>query len=326
MKTLLLLLSVAGLAAAQEAAPPAPEAEVKEAPAVSAPAPEAKPEVVAEPAVAEPVVKKKIEIVAPKVEEIKLLPAAGMDEEWAFVKASAEDADGAISEASMEDLRLFARRHPESPQAPEAMFLLAGLKQKKGEWQTALSVYLRLLYEYPENKTALRAKSSYLELVEKKGSRKQRPLLGDLVKLPESADKADRLSLLWQKVSEQLGETLYEPAAEEIRDFSVRFPEHKDGDKLLAALARLHGANGKAAASLLSWRKLLALCPTSPLRAQAQMAVGDLYADSLRDPKKAIDAYQELVEKYPKAPEVQSALERSAQLFEDKLRQYGLAV
>jgi TolA-binding protein len=172
----------------------------------------------------------------------------------------------------------------------------------------------------------LRAKSSYLELVEKKASRKQRPLLNDLVKLPESSDKADRLTVLWQKVAEQLGETLYEPAAEEIRDLSVRFPDHKDGDKLLAALARLHGANGKAAASMLSWRKLLALYPGSALRPLAQMAMGDLYADSLRDPKKAIDSYQELVDKYPKAPEVLGALERSAQLFDDKLRQYDLAV
>ncbi|OGR94545.1 MAG: hypothetical protein A2V88_04475 [Elusimicrobia bacterium RBG_16_66_12] len=242
------------------------------------------------------------------------------------MKAAAEDADGGVSEASMEDLKLFARRHPESAQAPEALFLLAGLNQKKGEWQAALTVYLRLLYEYPGNKTALRAKSSYLELVEKKGSRKQRSPLSDLVKLPEAADKADRLSLLWQRVAGAVGETLYEPAIDEIRDFSVRFPAHRDADKLQAALARLQAADGKAAASMLAWRKLLAMCPDSPLRAQAQMAIGDLYADSLRDPKKAIDSYQELVEKYPKAPEVLGALERSAQLFDDKLRQYDLAV
>lgn len=319
MKTLLLLSSLAGLAAAQEAAAPAPEAEVQEAPAAPATEP-APPE--ASPA---PAVEKAAEAPAAPAVEMEA-GATGPDEEWAFVKASAEEPDGAIAEASMEDLKLFARRHPESAQAPEAMLLLAGLQQKKGEWQSALSVYLRLLYEFPANKTVLRAKSSYLELVEKKASRKQRPLLGELVRLPELPDKADRLSALWRKVADQLGETLYEPAAEEIRDFSVRFPGHRDGDKLLAALARLHGANGKAAAALLSWRKLLALHPASPLRAQAQMAAGDLYADALKDPRRAIDAYQDLVERHPKSPEVLGALERSAQLFEAKLRQYDLAV
>lgn len=325
MKTLLLLTALTATIRAQETAPAAPPAVVEEPatapkaePAVEPKAedkPEVKPEVKAEEKVKE----------EPKPEP-KPLPPAGIEEEWAFVKAAAEDADGDISQAAMEDLKLLVRRHPESAQAPEALFLLAGLKQKKGEWQTALTVYLRLLYEYPGNKTALRAKSSYLELVEKKGSRKQRPLLSALAKLPEAADKADGLSILWQEVADETGETLNEPAVEEIRDFSVRFPEHKDADKLQSALARLQAADGKAAAALLSWRKLLAMCPNSPLRARAQMAMGDLYADSLRDPKKAIDAYQELVDKYPKAPEVLGALERSAQLFEDKLRQYDLAV
>ncbi|HAZ07066.1 MAG TPA: hypothetical protein DCZ01_00775 [Elusimicrobia bacterium] len=337
MKALILLTALAGTAVAQEAAPtaqsdavdevmPAPQAETKPAPeAEPAAEPKAEPPVESKP---EPILEKpaKIEVVSAKVEETKPLPPAGIDEEWAFVKSSAEDADGAVSEAAMEDLQLFVLRHPESAQAPEAMFLLAGLKQKKGEWQSALTVYLRLLYEYPANKTALRAKSSYLELVEKKGSRKQRPLLSELVKLPEAADRADRLCALWQKAAEQVGETLSESVAEEIRDFSVRFQNHKDGDKMLSALARLQGANGKAAASMLAWRKLLAMHPNSPLRPQAQMAMGDLYADSVRDPKKAIDAYQDLVEKYPKAPEMLGAIERSAHLFDDKLRQYDLAV
>ena len=325
MKILLLLAVLAAAVVAQEPAPAAPsdaadevmlpgQAEDKPVPKAE-PQPEAQPEALSEP---EP----KPEPVA----QAKPLPPAGIEEEWAFVKSAAEDADGAVSQAAMEDLKLFARRHLESDLAPEAMFVLAGLKQKKGEWQTALSVYLRLLYEYPASKTALRAKSSYLELVEKKASRKQRPLLNGLVKAPEVADKADRLSILWQEVAGQDVEALYEPALDEIRDFSVRFPAHKDADKLHAALARLQGADGKAAASLLAWRKLLAMCPNSPLRPRAQMAIGDLYGDFLRDPKRAIDAYQELVERYPKASEVLGALERSAQLFEDKLRQYDLAV
>ena len=118
----------------------------------------------------------------------------------------------------------------------------------------------------------------------------------------------------------------YEPAAEEIRDFFVRFPEHKDNDKLQAALARLHAANDKPAAAVVAWRKLLALYPDSGLRARAQLAIGDLYADALREPKKAIDAYQDLIANYPQTPEVQAALESSARLFEDKLKQFNLAV
>ncbi len=252
--------------------------------------------------------------------------APGADEEFAFAKAAAEDAEAKVSEAAMEELALFARRHPDSDQAPEAMLLLAGLRQRNGDWQVATAALLRLLYEYPETKIGLRAKSDYLTIVDKKASRRHRPILSELVKLPETAGKADRLSALWRRLAERAPDALYEPVAAEIRDFTVRFPGHKDGDKLQAALARLHAANDKPAAALLSWRKLLALFPGSPALAQARMAVGDLYAGALRDPRKAIDAYQELVEKHPDAPEVQAALENSARLFDDKLRQYALAV
>ncbi|PIR15178.1 MAG: hypothetical protein COV48_15810 [Elusimicrobia bacterium CG11_big_fil_rev_8_21_14_0_20_64_6] len=261
--------------------------------------------------------------------ELKASTAAkptGPEEEFAFAKSAAEDADGKIQEAAMAELTVFVRRYPASEQAPEAILLLAGLKQKQGDWRPATADLLHLLYEYPDTKSALRAKSDFLTLVDKKASRRQRPILNDLVKLPATSDKADRLSSLWQKIAELAPEALYEPVVDEIREFFVRFPGHKDGDKLQAALARLHAANDKPAAALLSWRKLLALYPDSPLRPQAQMSIGDVFAGALRDPKQAIDAYQELVEKCPKAPEVLAALESSARLFEDKLRQYALAV
>ncbi|MCR4295272.1 MAG: tetratricopeptide repeat protein, partial [Elusimicrobia bacterium] len=301
---------------------PPPQAAAPELEAKPGPAPEPKAEAKPEP---------KAEVKPePKAESAPAAaPAAkgpGAAEEFAFAKDAAEDGDGKVSEAAMEELALFARRHPASDHAPEALLLLAGLRQKHGDWQIATAALLRLLYEYPDTKIGLRAKSDYLTIVDKKASRRHRPILSELVTPPGTAGKADRLSALWRKLAERAPDALYEPVAAEIRDFTVRFPGHPDGDKLQAALARLHAANDKPAAALLSWRKLLALFPESPSRPRARMAIGDLYAGALRDPKKAIDAYQELVEKHPDAPEVQAALENSARLFEDKLRQYALAV
>jgi TolA-binding protein len=304
-------------------APPRPSMlDEKKPEAKPEPKPEAKPELKPEPK-PEPKPESKPE---PKEAQVASARASGPADEFSFAKAAAEDSDGKIQEAAMEELAVFIRRHPASDQAPEAMLILAGLKQKSGDWQLATASLLRLLYEYPDTKIGLRAKSDFLTLVDKKASRKHRPILNDLVKLPETSDKADRLSALWQKIAQLAPDALYEPVAAEIRDFGVRFPGHKDGDKLQASLARLHAANDKPAAAMLAWRKLLAMYPESALRSTAQMSIGDLYSDSLRDPKKAIDAYQELIEKYPKAPEVQAALENSARLFDDKLRQYALAV
>jgi TolA-binding protein len=324
-------------AAASAAKPDAPAAAIVEPPKVETPkAPE--------PAAEEP----KVTVTTPKLEETKPLPpepkkenkkeepkaeapkpesakSAGPEAEWTFVKTMAGDSDSAVQDAATESLRLFARRYPDSAHAPDAYVLLAGLRAKK-DWQTAAVAFLHAIYEYAGSSAELHAKSAYLELVSSKASRRQRPLLNDFVNGNDAADKSDRLSAIWRKVADKAPDALYEPAADEIRDFFVRFPDHKDNDKLQAALARLHAANDRAAAAVVSWRKLLALYPDSGLRAKALLSIGDLYADPLRDPKKAIDAYQELIAQYPQSDDVLPALESSARLFDDKLSQYDLAV
>jgi TolA-binding protein len=363
MKTLLAVLLLAAPVFADEpAAPAAPEASAattaptpppaEVAPAAT-PAPKA-PEQIEPPKVDEPKVDEpKVEVTTPKLEETKPLPPApkaektakaepkaeakpepapvsakyaGSDAEWAFVKSAAEDTDSGIQDAAVENLRLFARRFPDSAHAPDALFLYAGLRAKRGDWQPAATALLHVIYEYAGSPVELRAKSTYLELIGNKASRKLRPILNDFVNGNDGDEKSDRLSKIWQKVADKAPDAFDESAAEEIRDFFVRFPEHKDNDKLQAALARLHAVNDKAAAAVVSWRKLLALYPESGLRAKAQLSIGDLYADQLREPKKAIDAYQDLIAQYPQSGEVLPALQGSARLFEDKLRQYDLAV
>lgn len=264
---------------------------------------------------------------APKAEAPKA-PAnpIGPDDEWAFAKAAGEDQTPAIQKASIAELALFARRRPDAAQAPDALLLLADLRQKNGDWQRALADLLHVIAEYPESQAFLRAKSDYLALVDRRASRRNRPALSALPALIEAKDRADRLSQAWQALADRAPDAIYEPAVREIEDFVVRFPNHPDADKLLMSLARLHAANDEPAASLLAWRKLLALCPESPLRARAEKSIGDLYADALRDPRSAIAAYQDLVAHYPQSLEVQEALERSAKLFEEKLRQYDLSV
>jgi tetratricopeptide (TPR) repeat protein len=311
-----------------------PSTEVKEGAQKAADAVAPKAAAAAAAVAAEP----KITVTSPKLEETKPLPEAkkeapkpesakyaGPEAEWAFVKAAAGDSDSAVQDASVESLRLFARRFPDSAHAPEALFLLAGLRAKK-DWQTAAVALLRVINEYAGSSMELRAKSTYLELVGNKASRRLRPVLNDFVNGGDAADKSDRLSSAWQRVADKAPDAFDEAVSDEIRDFFVRFPEHKDNDKLQAALARLHAVNDRPAAAVVSWRKLLALYPESGLRAKAQLSIGDLYADALRDPKKAIDAYQELIAQYPQSSEVLPALENSARLFEEKLKQYDLSV
>ncbi len=264
---------------------------------------------------------------APKAEAAKApVKIIGPEDEWAFAKAAGEDENEDIRRAAIAELSLFARRRTDSPHAPDALLLAADLRQKNGDWQRALTDLLHLIAEYPNAEALLRAKSDYLALVERKASRRNRPGLSSVPAQVDATAPADRLSQVWQALADRAPDALYEPAVRELDDFAVRFPNDPSADKLLQALARLHAANDQPAASLLAWRKLLALCPNSDLRPRALKSIGDLYADSLRDPRAAIASYQDLAAQYPQAIEVQEALEKSAALFENKLKQYDLAV
>ncbi len=325
MKTLLLLAACAAPAFCADAPPAAP----LEAPAPEAHAqPDAKPDAKSD---TKPEAKAESRP-APKSEAKSILPDVAapkpvtVEDEWAFVKAAGHDENADVRKAAVPELELFARRRPDAPQAPDALLMAADLRQKSGDWPRAMGDLLRLIAAYPGSSALLNAKSDFLSLVAKHAPRRDQPALSALPESLEGADTVDRLSQVWRRVADRAPDALYEPVVRGIDDLFARDPGRGDTDELLQALARLHAANGEPASALLSWRKLLALCPASMLRPVAQMSIGDLYADALRDPRAAIAAYQELAEKFPRAIQVQSALEKSAALFENKLHQYDLAV
>ena len=260
-------------------------------------------------------------------EKPKLFTSAErLEVEWNYLKDAAQDATEGVSAAALDDLSVFIQQHPDAPMMDEAQALLASLYARGGDSKSAMVALLRLLYEHPDSKTALRAKSDLLGLGDKNLSRKLRPALGELVKVPDSPDKAERLSVMMQRVVDSLGEALHDPIVQEIRRFQVRFPDYPKSDMVQWSLAQMQEKDSRFPAALLAYRKLIAAFPESAYRAKAQLAVGGVYADDLRDYTKAIEAYQELAAKYPESPEVLPALARMAQLFSGKLKQYELAV
>ncbi|MBI5629779.1 MAG: tetratricopeptide repeat protein [Elusimicrobia bacterium] len=260
------------------------------------------------------------------------LPAVGSsmvrnaEAEWKFLRETADEERVEVIDAAIEDLDVFVEQHPDSPNRADALFILASLRQKKGDYKPAMVDLLKLLHEYPGSKMSLQAKSAFLDLAEKRLNRKLKPAAGELVRTPEAESAAERLALLLEKLSTSMEDSLYEPTALEIRRFQMRFQDYPGLDKLQWSLAQLQERSAKYAAALLSYRKLLSVYQDSPYRSKAQFAMGSLYAERLRDYKKAIEAYQELVDKYPGSGDVLPALEQTAQLFSEKLRQYELAV
>lgn len=244
--------------------------------------------------------------------------------EWQFLKEAGNDND--LAEALPQALQLFVRQHVDEPAAVDAKFLEAQLREKYGDYKTALIDYLRVMNENTSSPLALQAKSAFLALGEKKLSRKVRPALAELVVVSDSKDKAERMAVMLEKVSDKLADSIYESAIVEFARFQIRYPDYEDMDAIIWSLAGLHERNDKHAAALLELKKIAAVYQDSELRPKAYAEIGRIYAEGLKDYNKAVGAYQQLVSEYPDDAAALSALESTAKLFAEKLKQYQLAV
>lgn len=335
LSALVLCLALSS-AYAQDEAPPAPAAEkASETPVEkAAPAEEPKKEEPAkvEEKAPEPEPKpepKKKEKEKEKVKEApapKPMQAASPEDEFRFLKGAAETKDKYALDAALAELLALTERRPAAPFAAEALALAAALQQRKGDANAALVSLLRVVYEFPGSRQSIQSRSAFVELGSKKLSRKLKPALPEMVKVPESPDAAARLATMLERLSGELGSELYEPAVAELRRFERRFPDFAGGDRLQWSAARLHEKAENWAAAELSYRMLIAFHPGSETLPGARYALAGIYAGPMKEYKRAIDAYLELVEKHPDSPRVLDALQAAAQLYSDRLKQYEFAV
>ncbi len=311
MTTLSTLVLSAVLSASAQDAPKVAETAVSTAPAAAAPAEPKKEE-------AAPAPKPVVEAKKPKFKRPETAA------EWQFLKDAGGDAD--LAEALPHALQIFVRQHIDEPAAVDAKFLEAQLREKSGDYKTALIDYLRVMHENPASPLALQAKSAFLALADKKLGRKYRPVLGELVAVSDSPDKAARMAKMLANVSDRFADAAYEAAIVEFARFQIRYPDYDEMDSVDWSLGWLHERNDKHAAALLQFKELAAVYPDSDYRPKTFAAIGKIYAEGLKDYNKAVAAYQELVSQYPEDPAALDALEATAKLFAEKLKQYELAV
>lgn len=244
---------------------------------------------------------------------------------WQFVKEAAADANEDVREASVDDLEVFIDANEGTPASGEALVLLAEVLSKKGDHEEAAIAYLRALHEFPNAPSAFAIKKSYLEMVDKKLGRKIKTAMTEAAKVSNSKEASERLGELWNRLTAAAAGPLEKPLEKELLRLQARFPDNPQGDRVVNDLALLRAVNSKHSASLLSYKKLLALYPDSALRPQAQWSLGEGY-ERIKEYDRAIDAYQSLIAQYPQTPQVLPAMEATARLLEDKKRSYDLAL
>ncbi len=244
---------------------------------------------------------------------------------WEFLRANGKDQREEIMETVQFQLSQFLKSNSDWDFSDEALLLLSDLQIRRGEHKAAVMTILQLIYEYPDSKSVFPAKRTLAELLDKKIDKKVKQVLSEAARGSDAREKSERLAHLLKKLSEQTGDLLYEPLVAGFDLFFNRFPSYSGSDELSLLFGDLLTKKGKHLSALTYYRKLLALYPESDFRARAQRSIGDLFVNHLKDVNEAVNAYQEVINQYPKSEEAGYAYEQTARL-EEQFKHYDLSV
>ena len=313
--------------AEEPAAEPAPEP-VKPKPK---PKPKAKPvEAPAEEPAAEPAPEHAPEPAKPKSKRKAEAPAQSASEaakaQVKYLQEAFKDATEETLPSLLDQIEVHLHQYREQDGADQAIFLRAEIHDKLGDYSAAALDLLRLLYEYPQTKLAFNAKKKLMEVADRR-FRKQKQPLADMMKAVDAKlERADRLAALLRAAAALQERELTVPLVGEINGFLRRYPEHPAAGEMTFLIGKVHSVNANYKAAVLYFEKILALSNDGGLGARAQAAIGDIYAVSLRDYNKAIEAYQATTDRFADFPEAGEAYVKWAKIQDENLKQPNLAV
>ena len=305
--------------------PPPAKPETLPAPPPETPAPVEPPKPPAPPpAPAKPATPK----AAPSVQAPARSEAEFAREELKFYEGAFETASPDVLEPLLEEVDGFLSRYRDQDGADQALFLMASIRERQGDLVGGAVDLLKILYEYPQTKLAFNAKRKLLDIADKK-LKKQKTALTQIAQDQSKVtdlDQPGRLAALLKALTAVPEKEFYKPLGDELRGFLARYPGHPGAGEITFLLARHHARNGQYRAAILLNQKVLALYPDAGLRAKAQSEIAGLYAASLKDYNRAVEAYLSLAEKYPGTPEAGESYVKMAKILDENLNQSALAV
>ena len=218
----------------------------------------------------------------------------------------------------MENLESLQSRTLPAAEYEQLLWMLANLNLQTGQPSAAFCRFFRLASLFPHNPFA----------------QQNRRLLDSLavtlalpdsfsVYLSQTAQPANAEDAFFNAISFLYGQhsdTLRSALLQEIHDFLNRFPDSKFADILLFWKAGLHERQGAFYAAEMLYRMALQLYPHSPVSGQAELNLGRLYWNHLKDSAKARDHFMNIINTYAEKPlsgEAQFAL---ARLYDDSLK------
>ena len=237
-----------------------------------------------------------------------------------------DDSSGSkVLKILMEELDRYYFTYRDVPGSEEALYLKSRIYNDDHDYEEQLLCLLKIIYEYPEGAFYKKARSDARALMDKKFKK-------DYMDSPElfsggrSIDRSMNQASMIEAFVKLGNKRFLDVQNLAYDEFLAYYPRHIKADLVMTFKSNnfIRRKNYEAAAHTL--RRQVAFYPDSPLRPENMYLLGLIYSDELREYKKAVKIFAEIIEVHPNSGQAISSHERSAELYNKKLKANDSAV
>jgi tetratricopeptide (TPR) repeat protein len=226
----------------------------------------------------------------------------------------------------LNDMQHFTERFPDFPETSEVFHLMAQVHLRTDNYSGAALDWLMLRTAYPDSsftKDAMKQLQSLAEDDLKKHADTLKTWSAQIAKL--KGEREERLATMLQYLGGNTEKDFAVAIADACASFLVSNQSWLQEDVIEHAYAR-QAMLLDATMAIYHFEKMLALYPSSPLRAHSMLSIGSVQRTNLKAFDQASKSYTKLIEQFPDSPETKQAYELLAAMYDEDMRDYPNAL
>ncbi|MDD5057362.1 MAG: tetratricopeptide repeat protein [Sideroxydans sp.] len=224
------------------------------------------------------------------------------------------------------DMRNFTERFPDFPETAEVFHLMAVVHQRTDNNPAAAIDWLMLRAAYPASPFSQEAAKQLKKLADddlKKHADTLKAMGAQIDKL--TGERDERMAAMLAYLRGNTQKDFAAPIADACASFLVSNQSWMQEDVIEHALARQAMLLDPQVA-LYHLNKMLALYPSSPLRPDSMLSIGNVQHDNLNAFDQAAKSYSKLIEQYPDSAEAKQGYELLGATYDTDLQDYPNAL
>lgn len=232
---------------------------------------------------------------------------------------------GPIYAKCIDDLNRFAQTYPERAEAGEALWQSAELERARKNFTGEAIALAKVLHLYDDASLRSKAETRLLR-VAADDLKSERKGLKSLAAAAVAKETIERHLQMLQQLAGLEGKDFLPLLRRECDLFLERYPKAPEAERVLALREETFFREKELSAYALGLRLLIDLYPDSQERLKRLEILASVQWKELREYKKAVSTYAQLLRDYPQTVEAETALLMSATICDEELQDYPRAI